>query len=188
MLMPQVSQPWTREAVLALPDDGNRYELVAGGLLVTPSPRSLHQDAVSLLAERIGPWVRAHTLGHIAHAPADLQLRPGEIYQPDLFVVPLVRGRKPLDWSEYRTPLLVIEVSSPATARYDRVVKRPAFQDAGVAEYWIVDLDARLVERWRPRDRRPEIVLDRLVWQPAPDAPSLEIDLPSLFAEVWGEI
>lgn len=51
-------------------------------------------------------------------------------------------------------------------------------------EYWIVDLDARLVERWRPADERPEILAERLEWRGAPDAPPLEIDLVEYFSEI----
>ena len=49
MGMPELVQRWTREMVLALPDDGNRYELLDGELLVSPSPRSTHQDTVGAL-------------------------------------------------------------------------------------------------------------------------------------------
>ncbi len=184
MAMPDVVRTWTRDQVFALPDDGNRYELVAGELLVTPAPRSLHQDTVLALYDRVAPFVRRYGLGHVSVAPADLELRPGEIYQPDLFVVPLVDGRRPRAWPEYRRPLLVVEVSSPTTARYDRVVKRPAYQDAGVAEYWIVDLDARLVERWRPGDARPEILTERLEWQPAGAPEPLVLKLPAWFGDL----
>ena len=61
-------------------------------------------------------------------------------------------------------------------------VKRPAFQAAGVAEFWIIDLDSRVVERWRPADDRPEVLIDRLQWTPAGAAVGLDIDLRSLFA------
>ena len=80
--------------------------------------------------------------------------------------------------------LLVIEVTSPSTARQDRQLKRRRYQRAGVPEYWIVDLDARIVERWRPQDERPEILDEQLTWQPQPGAAPLEIDLVSLFARV----
>lgn len=184
MAMPALARRWTREDIRALPEDGNRYELVAGELLVTPAPRLPHQDAVLALIRVLDPFVRTHAIGHLLASPADLQLRPGEWYQPDLFVVPLTDGRRPRDWSDLGTPRLVIEVSSPSTARYDRVVKRPAFQDAGVEEFWIVDLDARLVERWRPVDSRPEILVRHLLWQPGEASHLIEIDLGAFFAEV----
>lgn len=66
-------------------------------------------------------------------------------------------------------------------------VKRVLFQRADVPEYWIVDLDARLVERWRPGDDRPEVLTERLQWQPEPGAAPLEIDVQAFFAQVLGE-
>jgi Uma2 family endonuclease len=93
------------------------------------------------------------------------------------------RGR-PREWSDISSLLLAIEVVSPSTARADRMRKRQVYQTEGVPEYWIVDLDARVVERWRPADERPEIVSEILVWHPEPTAPPLSIDLATLFAEV----
>ena len=61
-------------------------------------------------------------------------------------------------------------------------MKRRLYQREGVPEYWIVDVDARLVERWRPGDERPEILTTRLTWRPDPAAPALEIDLEPYFA------
>ena len=182
MAMPTLVRRWTRDEVLALPEDGIRYELIDGELLVTPSPRKVHQDAVAALVREIDPFVRARGIGEMSISPADLELRPGEIYQPDLFVTALVDGKPARDWADLPIPLLVVEISSPGTARYDRVIKRPAFQAAGVAEFWIVDLDSRVVERWRPGDDRPEVLIDRLRWDPAGTSDGLEIDLRLLFS------
>src|SRR5436309_4474204 len=87
MGMPDAKTPWTREMVLALPDDGNRYELIDGELLVSPSPRALHQRAVLCLYDRLGPFVRRHRIGVVGLAPSDLDLESGQLVQPDLFVV-----------------------------------------------------------------------------------------------------
>jgi Uma2 family endonuclease len=51
-----------------------------------------------------------------------------------------------------------------------------------VPEYWIVDLDARLVERWRPEDTRPEILTERLDWLPEGALEPFQLDLPAYFA------
>jgi hypothetical protein len=53
-----------------------------------------------------------------------------------------------------------------------------------VAEYWVVDLDAKLVERWRPADERPEILDQVMRWEPVPNQPALEINLVELFEEI----
>jgi Uma2 family endonuclease len=66
-------------------------------------------------------------------------------------------------------------------------VKLRLFQRQHVPEYWIVDVDARLVERWRPEDERPEILAEQLEWRPDPALLPLVIDLPSYFREAAGE-
>jgi Uma2 family endonuclease len=63
MGMPQAVQPWTPAMVRALPDDGNRYEVVAGELLVTPAPSFDHQRAVARLFLRLAPYIDTHGLG-----------------------------------------------------------------------------------------------------------------------------
>jgi Uma2 family endonuclease len=62
--------------------------------------------------------------------------------------------------------------------------KRLIYQGHSVPRYWIVDLDARVIERWRPSDDRPEMVGGRLTWGPRPDMPAIDIDLRSLFDTV----
>ena len=187
MVMPIPAATWTREQVLALPDDGNRYELVDGELLVSPSPRGRHQRGVWKLYDRVKPFVHANQLGVTGLAPADLAIDGGQILQPDLFVAALIDGREPVDWADFGVPRLIAEILSPSTARYDRIVKRFKFQKVRVAEYWVVDLDARAIERWRPDDLRPELLDTTMVWEPDPNGPPLVIDLVEYFRDVWAE-
>ncbi len=187
MGMPAAAHPWTADEVRALPDDGGRYELVSGELVVTPSPRGIHQVAVWTLGRVLDAWLRQTSAGHLLGSPADISLGEEEVLQPDLFVYRTAGDKQLRDWTDITALVLVIEVLSPATARYDRQLKRRRYQRARVPEYWIVDLDSRLVERWRPDDERPEILEDRLVWGPEPDAEALDLDLKSLFAEIWGD-
>lgn len=79
-----------------------------------------------------------------------------------------------------------MEVLSPGTARVDRVVKRALYQQEGVPEYWIVDVASRLIERWTPNDDRPEILAERLSWQPDAAHAPLELDLQGFFQAVAG--
>ena len=187
MGMPQATHGWTAEMARALPDDGNRYEVVDGELLVTPAPRLLHQRAIFALVRVLYPYVDALGRGELFFSPADIEFDPRSLVQPDIFVAPFVEGRRPRVWTEIKGLLLAVEVLSPSTARADRQVKRRKYQRQGVPEYWIVDLDARLVERWRPADERPEILSQTLSWRPDPTGPGLEIDLPAYFAEVLDE-
>ena len=173
--------------VRALPDDGNRYELVSGRLLVTPAPAYVHQALVLALYNRFHPWLAGRAIGEVMLSPADIGLGDDEILQPDLFVFPPPRGGRPRTWADITSLLLAVEVLSPTTARHDRTLKRLRYQQALVPEYWIVDPDARAVERWRPESTVAERVTGRITWRPAPDGDALEVDLAAVFAAVLGE-
>ena len=181
MVMPAHQTEWTAEMARALPDDGNRYEVLDGELFVTPAPGWAHQEVLARLFARIHPYVEAHGLGWTLWSPADIEFSPTRRVQPDLFVVPDTGGPKPRDWRDVRALLLVVEALSPTTARTDRVEKRPMYQKHRVPEYWIVDIDSRLVERWRPDDDRPEVIADVLEWHPKPDIAPLRIVLGDVF-------
>ena len=187
MAMPAVApRRWTAAAVRALPDEpGRRYECVDGELLVSPGPRLPHQILVGLLLRALEDYGRAHGTGAAFTAPAELEFDNHTLVQPDLFVLPRVDGRHPRTESEIGHPLLFIEVLSPSTARFDRVLKRVPYQRENV-EYWIVDPDARLLERWMPDAKHPTIHTDHLVWQPSTSIPALTIELAPLFEYALG--
>src|SRR5687768_17283363 len=143
MSMPASQRRWTADEVRALMDETRpapRYELIDGELLVTPSPGSPHQAVVGVLHATLRAYVGAHGLGRVFLSPADLEMRPGQITQPDLFVVPpgVRPGRR---WRGVRTLLLAVEILSEGSRRHDRVTKRRHYQDVAVAEYWIVDIE-----------------------------------------------
>ncbi len=100
-----------------------------------------------------------------------------------MLALPLVDGRLPKKFADVGKLVLAVEVLSPSTARHDHVTKRRVYQQEGVDEYWIVDPDARTVERWRPSDERPEVLIDAITWQPNPGHEPLHIDLAALFRE-----
>ena len=187
MGMAHSSGGWTAEMVRALPDDGNRYEVVGGQLLVTPAPVWRHQLALGRLYRALDQYVREHSLGEAIFAPADIEFDERNLVEPDLFVVPLVQGAVPRDWLEAGRLLLTVEVLSPTTARRDRFIKRRLYQARGVPEYWIVDLDARLIERWMPDQERPDVLAGRITWQPDPRLTPFELDLAAYFSDVMGE-
>lgn len=182
MGMPAPLQEWTAEQARALPADGNRYEVLDGELFVTPAPRLRHQWALMDLLLLLQPYVQQLGLERVLFAPADIEYSPHRLVQPDLFVVPFVPGAPPTEWRDVRDLQLVVEVLSPGTAYADRHRKRRIYQAEGIPQYWIVDLDARLVECWRPGDERPAICEERLSWQPRPDHAPLVIDLAAFFA------
>jgi Uma2 family endonuclease len=187
MAMPALApRLWTAAEVHALPDDpSHRYECVDGELLVSPTPRMVHQSAVFVLAMLLEGFVRPPGVGAVFVAPSDWVLDQRTLVQPDLYVVALADGHRPRTDEERGHPLLFIEVLSPSTARFDRVIKRGRYQQADI-EYWIVDLDSRLVERWLPGDDRPSIHAEQLAWQPVGASAPFVIDLEPYFTEVLG--
>lgn len=182
MVMPALENEWTAEMVRAIPDDLNQYQVVDGELFVTPAPAWRHGDILTELHLLFAAYLKKHPVGHVKLAPQDVELDSRTLVQPDMFVVPLVEGRKPRTWKEAGQILLAIEVLSPSTARLDRSVKRQRYQRQRVPEYWIIDMDARLVERWRPDDDRPEIISALIRWSAGGRSEELVIDLPVLFA------
>ena len=185
MGMPATRRRWTTADVRALMDESRawpRYELLDGELLVTPAPRWPHQLVAFEIAVVLNEYLVREPVGIVVMSPADLELRPGTITQPDVFVVPAdtqIAGEM-LEWPDVKSLLLAVEVLSPSSIRTDRVVKRDFYLGASVAEYWVVDIDARIVERWTPARDTPVIECDRMTWTPSGAAP-LVIDLPALF-------
>ena len=179
---------WTRDEVERLIDErpgmSPRYELVDGELLVTPAPTRQHQRLILQLALLLHPYLSRLKLGEILVAPNELRLNDGEHYEPDLFVLRAVEGRRPTATDAPDDPMLVCESLSPGSARHDRITKRRSFQRNGVPDYWIIDGDARVFEVWRPGDERPAIIDDRLMWHPRDAQEPFELDLPSFFSSV----
>ncbi len=188
MGMPETAERWTAEMVRALPDDRNRYEVIDGELFVTPAPSWPHQWAVGRLFLRLSAYLRGRPWAVVSLSPADISFHEDMLVQPDLFVVPIGPDRRlPRHWSDVRALLLAVEILSPSTARAHRQAKRRLYQREGVGEYWIVDLDARVVERWRPEDDRPEIVTGTLTWQAEASTAPFELDLAEFFDDVLRE-
>ena len=187
MSMPAQHTEWTVDMVRALPDDGNRYEVIDGELFVTPAPSVTHQRAVLELALLLAPYVRAHRIGEAIISPADVIVYgPRKFVQPDLFVLPLMNGLPVRAWTEVGRLLLTVEVLSPSTEHTDRGRKQALYKEKAVPEYWVIDPDERTVERHRPNESPVEILTGLLEWQPDPDAPPLVIDLPTYFDRVHG--
>ena len=93
-----VERYWTAEDVRALPEDGKRYECIDGALLVTPAPRRLHQRACNRLVRLLDSFVDRNALGDLHSSPADIELEPGTLVQPDVFIALDRPGNPPYEW------------------------------------------------------------------------------------------
>jgi Uma2 family endonuclease len=150
MAMPaEIGRRWTarevRDLIAAAPLATPRYELVDGELLVTPGPTRWHQRAVVELIVALNEYLRVEPVGYVLTSPSDVELEPEFIAQPDVYVVPMSEWRRlTREENIVNELLLTAEVLSPSSSRHDRVRKRPLYQ-RHVPNYWIVDLDARLI-------------------------------------------
>ncbi|MBB3040900.1 Uma2 family endonuclease [Nocardioides soli] len=137
---------FTAADLAAMPDDGNRYELVDGALIVTPSPVTRHQIVVANLH-----WV-LRVAGpsdlRVLFAPYDVKLSDITVLQPDLLVAPRTAfGEANLPGA----PLLAVEVLSPSTRHIDLGLKRSAYEAARCPAYWVVDPEDPSVTAWELR-------------------------------------
>ena len=189
MGMPAMQKPrWTAADVRALMDERRhwpRYELLDGELLVTNAPSAAHQVAVSSMLVLLHAYCEREGIGLALVSPADIEMAPESIMQPDVFVVPnaAMPANEPLAWPHVTSLLLAVEVLSPSTMREDRVRKRDFYLANRVEEYWIVDLDARIIERWTGGRSRPDVRRDDIAWHPTGAREALVIDVVRFFAE-----
>jgi Uma2 family endonuclease len=145
-LLPQ-SRPLTRADLESMPDDGHRYELVDGALLVTPAPSLRHQLVSSRLHVRLADAATDGLL--VLAAPTDVVLAEDTVVQPDLLVV---RRRDIDDPSVPVSPLLAVEILSPSTRRIDLALKHSRYEAAAIPAYWVVDPEVPEIIAWQWRD------------------------------------
>jgi len=146
--MEPVATGLTYDDLAALPDDGQRHELIRGEHFVTPAPILRHQDVVLSMGATALAWARVHG-GRALVAPTSVVFGPDTVLQPDVLVLGSVRAGQLGDPRFVDVPPdLVIEVSSPSTRGYDLVRKRRVYEEHGVPEFWFVDLDAARVEQY----------------------------------------
>jgi Uma2 family endonuclease len=188
MAMPVARAEWTVDMLDALPDDGNRYELIDGELFVTPAPSDLHQLVVGALHSRLRAYMRPTFVGRALMSPSDVRRedRRRNRVQPDIFVVRLADNARPPYPFQLSDLLLAVEVESPSNTAYDYQTKRELYLRNGVPEYWIVSPEARTFARWRRLEDPAELLTQRFEWQPIGLPGPLVIDLPEFFEDAFG--
>ena len=178
MAMPISVRRYTVADLERFPNDGNRYELLDGVLLVTPAPSHAHQIVVSRLFFRLAQAVMMDGAAHVV-SPGVVTVPPGIQLEPDILVYP---ARYPLQskWSEIDEHWLAVEVLSRSSRVYDRDTKRDAYLALGVQEVWLVDRWKQVAEVSRVRGRA-EVVRDVLHWRVPTFAREVEISLRDVF-------
>lgn len=128
------SQPLTRADLDAMPDDGHRYELIDGVLVVTPAPSMPHQRVVTRLWRLLDEACPDDL--EVFVAPFDVAIAADTVMQPDVLVA---RRRELTQRDLPAAPVLAVEVLSPSTHRVDLTLKHSRYEAAGCASYWVVD-------------------------------------------------
>jgi Uma2 family endonuclease len=124
----------------AMPEDGRRYELIGGAIVMTAAPLPIHQRVAVRLTTILQAAVPD---GHeLFMAPIDLDLPGGQRVQPDFVVVP----SSSVGDQRLTLPVaLVGEIVSPGSQSNDRITKRAAYAAAGIPAYWLIDLPAEVI-------------------------------------------
>jgi Uma2 family endonuclease len=135
----------TYEDLLAMPDDGNRYELIFGEIVMSPAPKTKHQRVQMLLSRKLSDHAFTHRLGELFSAPLDVKFSMYSVVQPDLVFVSRARANIVTEDCIDGAPDLIVEILSPSTRSRDLVKKAALYADHGVPEYWIVDPDSETV-------------------------------------------
>ena len=126
--------PLTEDDLATMPDDGHRYELIDGVLIVSPSPALNHQRCVKSLVILLDGVCPAEQ--EVLPGPFDVRFSRMTVVIPDV----LVARRSDLTPARLETaPLLVVEVRSPSTRLFDLGPKRMVYEAGGVPAYWQID-------------------------------------------------
>lgn len=136
-------RPLTVGDLELMPDDGHRYELIDGTLVVTPAPGLRHQTVSMNLSLALSAGCPAHL--KVLAAPFDVVLGSNTGVQPDLLVA---RRSAFTERNLPSSPLLAVEILSPSTKLLDLNLKKAAYERAGTAAYWVVDPDEPRLIAW----------------------------------------
>jgi Uma2 family endonuclease len=137
---------WRYPDLRLMPEDGQRYEIIDGELVVTPSPTTIHQAISKRIGFQLMLQVEQEGHGIVFYAPVDVRLSDTRVVQPDLLV--LRPGRRPFITKRAVecAPDLIIEIGSPSTEERDRTTKQKLYASEGVGEYWLVDPEQHTIE------------------------------------------
>jgi len=172
------------EEFLELPEDGNRYEILDGELVVTRPPAIRHQRVVLALTRILDGHIVRHGLGELFANPVAVRLAEKTIVEPDLLFIARERADIVAELSVNGAPDLVVEILSPSTAKRDRTVKAQLYARLGVSHYWLLDPQERRLQAFAldGGEYRCAIVLDgNAPFEPSL-FPGLVIDLGSVWA------
>ena len=147
----QIEPLMSVEDLDAMPEDGNRYEVIEGELFVSCAPALPHQLLSGNIFANLWNYLRANPIGRVVNTPGLVFGQYSGVIPDIVFFVPGRDGEIILGGRLIAAPDLVIEILSPGgeNAARDRVAKRQLYAQHGVKEYWIVDGENRAIEIYR---------------------------------------
>ena len=177
-------RPLTYDDLLDMPDDGQRYEIIGGELIVNPAPTPGHQRVVGRLYRLLDDYARRVQGGEVAFAPFDVRLGHFDAVEPDLVFLSASRPRVPDDENSINyAPDLVVEVISRTSRRNDLVRKMALYARAGIPEYSIADPERRmLVINILQSEDYVLVEPDADGCLASPTLPGLRVDLAEVFS------
>ncbi len=183
MPMAALLSRYTVDDLDSFPDDGNRYELVDGALLVTPAPMPAHELVLLRIRDALVSHLERTALVFTRGA---VEVRPRNHLEPDLLVYPADRpvARR---WSDMPGFWLAVEVSGRHSRQYDRDVKQQAYLRLGVTEVWRADLQDHCIEVSRTDRSGVMVHRVRMDWQAPEGAAVLPLDLRDVFAGIHSD-
>jgi Uma2 family endonuclease len=175
----------TRSDYEGMPEGPPYFQVIEGDLVMSPSPKFLHQHIAGNLFAQIHPYLEQNPIGTVVMAPLDVFLSEINVYQPDLVFVCNDRAHLIADEGIEGAPDLVVEVLSTSTAKFDKGPKRKIYSRTGVREMWIIDPDARTIQVFDfARDiDLPVVTHSANAVFKTPLLPGLKIDARKVFKE-----
>lgn len=137
---------YTYQDYLELPDDGNRYEIIEGELVMPPAPYTIHQEIKGNIYFEMRKFINETKPGKIYDAPTDVVLSDINVVQPDILFISKENLQIITLKNIKGVPDLIVEIISPSTEYYDLFAKKETYERSGVKEYWLVDPQAQWVE------------------------------------------
>jgi Uma2 family endonuclease len=179
MAMPVRVPTYTTDDLRAFPEDGCRYELLDGMLIVTPAPGNPHQVVLSRLFLAVAAYIGDGGPAMVT-SPGELEIAPKTLLDPDLLVYPS-RFTPDTPWAKISEWWLAVEVFSRSSKRYDRDFKRDAYLALGVREVWLVDRIEKAILMTRSGAHQDVRCTGTFSWHPPEMAQPLVIDCARLF-------
>jgi Uma2 family endonuclease len=143
---------FTYNDLLEMPDDGRHYEILDGELIVNAAPIPRHQRIAFRLATILDRYVEANHTGMIYTSPIDVVFTQRWVMQPDILYIGNNRKSIVTEKNISGAPDLAVEVLSASTRKKDEIIKRRAYENFGVSEYWIIDPELESIKIYRRND------------------------------------